>query len=191
MADKGLTKCQFLIKCQFHFLSHVNDTWPGRCIQIIFLIFSLMSLKCLFKYLCPEAVVRKVFCEKGVLENFPKFTGKHLRQSHYFNKFGGLWPTTLLKKRLWYRCFPVNFAKFLRTTFLQNTSGGCFCVSKGASVFLRSNSFRTVQFLLTNLQGHYFNTLIQTYVSKKKKKTEDRFITLVFKIKQLEAIQLP
>ena len=30
---------------------------------------------------------------------------------------------TLLKKRLWRRCFPVNFAKFLRTPFLQNTSG--------------------------------------------------------------------
>ena len=29
---------------------------------------------------------------------------------------------TLLKKRLWDRCFPVNFAKFLRTSFLQNTS---------------------------------------------------------------------
>ena len=26
-------------------------------------------------------------------------------------------PTTLLKKRLWQRCFPVNFAKFLRTLF--------------------------------------------------------------------------
>ena len=26
----------------------------------------------------------------------------------------------LLKKRLWHRCFPVNFAKFLRTPFLQN-----------------------------------------------------------------------
>ena len=25
---------------------------------------------------------------------------------------------TLLKKRLWRRCFPVNFAKFLRATFL-------------------------------------------------------------------------
>ena len=36
-------------------------------------------------------------------------------------------PATLLKKRLWHRCFPVNFAKFLRTPFLQNTSGGCFC----------------------------------------------------------------
>ena len=29
---------------------------------------------------------------------------------------------SLLKKRLWHRCFPVNFAKFLRTPFLQNTS---------------------------------------------------------------------
>ena len=27
-------------------------------------------------------------------------------------------PVTLLKKRLWHRCFPVNCAKFLRTRFL-------------------------------------------------------------------------
>ena len=34
---------------------------------------------------------------------------------------------TLLNKRLWHRCFAVNFAKFLRTRlFLQSTSGGCF-----------------------------------------------------------------
>ena len=26
-------------------------------------------------------------------------------------------PATLSKKRLWHRCFPVNFTKFLRTTF--------------------------------------------------------------------------
>ena len=26
-------------------------------------------------------------------------------------------PATLLKKRLWHRCFPVNFATFLRTRF--------------------------------------------------------------------------
>ena len=29
----------------------------------------------------------------------------------------------ILIKRLWNRCFPVKFAKFLRTRFLQNTSG--------------------------------------------------------------------
>ena len=26
-------------------------------------------------------------------------------------------PATLLKKSLWHRCFPMNFAKFLRTPF--------------------------------------------------------------------------
>ena len=34
-----------------------------------------------------------------------------------------LGPATLLKKRLWHRFFPVNFVKFLKTPFLQNTSG--------------------------------------------------------------------
>ena len=33
---------------------------------------------------------------------------------------------TLLKKRLLHRCFSVNFAKFLRTPFLLNTSRGQF-----------------------------------------------------------------
>ena len=35
-------------------------------------------------------------------------------------------PSTLLKKRLWHKSFPVIFVKFLRTPFLQNISGGCF-----------------------------------------------------------------
>ena len=61
--------------------------------------------------------------KKGVLRNFAKFTGKHLGQSLLFNKVAGLRPATLLKGRLWHRCFPVNFAKFVRAPFLQNTSG--------------------------------------------------------------------
>ena len=65
---------------------------------------------------------RRCSVKKGVLRNFAKFTGKHLCQSVFFNKVAGLRPATLLKKRLWYRCFPVKFAKFLRTPFLQNTS---------------------------------------------------------------------
>ena len=60
----------------------------------------------------------EVFCKKGVLRNFSKFTGKHLCQSLFFNKVASLRPKTLLKKRLWHRCFPVNFEKFLRTPFL-------------------------------------------------------------------------
>ena len=60
----------------------------------------------------------EVFYKKGVLRNFAKVTGKNLCQSLF------------IKKRLWHSCFPVNFAKFLRTPFLQNTSGGCFCKRK-------------------------------------------------------------
>ena len=41
-----------------------------------------------------------------------------------FNKVAGLRPATLLKKRLWHRCFPVNFAKF--HILLQNTSSYSF-----------------------------------------------------------------
>ena len=41
----------------------------------------------------------------GILKNFVKFTSKHLCQNLF-----------LIKLRLWYRCFPVDFAKFLRTT---------------------------------------------------------------------------
>ena len=51
----------------------------------------------------------------GVFRNFTKFTGKHLCQSLFFYKVAGLRPASLLKKRFWHKCFPVNFVKFLRT----------------------------------------------------------------------------
>ena len=44
-------------------------------------------------------------------------------------------PSTLLKKRLWHRCFPVKFAKFLGTPFLQNTPNGCFWQLQYLSVY--------------------------------------------------------
>ena len=55
---------------------------------------------------------RRCSVRKDVLRNLDKFTRKHLYQSLFFNKVAGLRPA----------CFPVNFAKFLRTAFLQNTS---------------------------------------------------------------------
>ena len=48
--------------------------------------------------------------KKGVLKTFAKFTGKHMYQSLFFNKFEGLRLAALIKKRLWNKCFPVNFA---------------------------------------------------------------------------------
>ena len=66
---------------------------------------------------------RSCSIRKCVLRNFTKFTGKHLYQSPFLNKVASLRPATLLKKGLWHRCFPMNFAKFLRTPFSQNTFG--------------------------------------------------------------------
>ena len=48
--------------------------------------------------------------KKGVLKTLAKFTGKYMYQSLFFNKFEGLRPAALLKKRLWNNCVPVNFA---------------------------------------------------------------------------------
>ena len=59
----------------------------------------------------------EVFCEKRNSWKFRKIPGKWLCQSLFFNKVAGLRSATLLKKRLWRRYFPGNFAKFLRTPF--------------------------------------------------------------------------
>ena len=70
--------------------------------------------------LCSEGVAQRCSVEKVFLKIFAKFTGDHLCQSLFFTKVAVFRSATLslLKKRLWYRCFPVNFAKFLRTPFL-------------------------------------------------------------------------
>ena len=60
--------------------------------------------------------------EKGVLENFTRFTRKHMCQSLFLNKVVGLRSVTLLRKRLRHRCFPVNFVKRLKTPTLKNIS---------------------------------------------------------------------
>ena len=64
----------------------------------------------MFKSSRPE-----VFCKKGVLRTFAKFTGKQFCQGLFFNKTAGLRPAILSKKRLWHRCFPGKFVYFLRT----------------------------------------------------------------------------
>ena len=71
----------------------------------------------------------EVFGKKCVLRNFTNFTGKHLCQSLFLNTvagLAGLRPATLSKKRLWHRCFPRNFAKFLTELFYITFLGDCF-----------------------------------------------------------------
>ena len=55
-----------------------------------------------------------MFCKIPVLKHFAEFTGKHLRY------------ITLKKSRIQCMCFPVNFAKFLRTPFYRTPPNDYF-----------------------------------------------------------------
>ena len=79
--------------------------------------------------------------KKGALRNFTKFIGKHLRQSLYFNKDVGLSPATSLKTRLSHRSFPVNFAKFLRITFIIEHLWWLLLVRQEIHNLLRGNLY--------------------------------------------------
>ena len=65
----------------------------------------------------------EVFYKKRCSLKFRKIHRKTPVPESLFNKVAGPIPATLLKKRFRHRSFPVNFMKFLRTTFLQKTSG--------------------------------------------------------------------
>ena len=65
---------------------------------------------------------------KDVLKNFTKFTGKPLCWNLLLIKL-----QAFTKKGLWHRCFHVNFVKFFRAWFVQNTFGGCFCQNSNSA----------------------------------------------------------
>ena len=64
-----------------------------------------------------EAIARRCSCEK---EKFAKLTGTHMCQSFSLIKSQAEL-FNFIKKRLWHRPFPVNFAKILRTpSFIEH-----------------------------------------------------------------------
>ena len=72
-------------------------------------------------YIYSSTLFRKTLFNRHI-EILLQHKHKDLPES-LFNKFVGLGPATSSKKGLWHWCFPVNFVKFLRPHFLQNTSG--------------------------------------------------------------------
>ena len=53
----------------------------------------------------------EVFCKKGVLRNFTKFTGKHLCQSPFFNKYGLFFNFFCVNECIFPFLFPARFAR--------------------------------------------------------------------------------
>ena len=63
-----------------------------------------------------EGSLTGVFCKKGVLKNFAKFTGKHLCQNLFSNKFTGLKACNFIKKETLAQVFPCEFCEIYKNT---------------------------------------------------------------------------
>ena len=74
----------------------------------------------------------EVFCKKGILRNFAKFTGNHLCQSLYFNKIADLRPATLDSGTL-AQVFSCEFCKIFKNNF--------FTEHLSTTAFLTNNCF--------------------------------------------------
>ena len=107
-----------------------NVSWPVLSFNLVWVEHMGWTIlffdKNYLKTICLNCIVFwSKFSEKTIWVNlFFSFN-----QNNFKRQYNMDWIVTLLKKRLWHRCFPVIFAKFLRTLFSQNTSGGCFCFS--------------------------------------------------------------
>ena len=95
-----------------------------------------------------RTIARRCSVKKEVW-NFAKLTGKHLCQSLFFNKVAGL--------KLWHKCFPANFEKFLRTPFPYRTpplATSEQCVPSEILAFRDSQSKNIALFLSSSWSGN-------------------------------------
>ena len=93
-----------------------NNRYLGIINLIYFFIYIYIYIYIPVRSNRPEVFCKKVFL--NILQNSKEST---CARASFLIKLqaSGLRPTTLLKKRLWLRCFPVDFVKFLRTPYLQ------------------------------------------------------------------------
>ena len=109
MFERVLNTPLFFLVFQDTFLKLQRAFW-----SISLKIFKTSASKYTFFY---RISLSEVLCKKVAFKTFSKFAGKHLCKKLFFNKVAGLSSSTLLKRKLWRRCFPVNFVKFLITPY--------------------------------------------------------------------------
>ena len=88
-----LTPETLLKKGLWHMCFHVNFV---KFLRTFFYRTPLVAASDYFLLKSHRSSRPEVLCERGVLENFAKFTGKHLCQSLFFNKVTGLAPSGVI-----------------------------------------------------------------------------------------------
>ena len=109
-------------------MSSLCHSYVIVCIRIL-LICTRMSSLCHSYVLVCHPYVTRMYAYVTCMSLVCGFTMNPWRCSVRKGVFRNcsLRPATLFKKRLWHKCFPVNYAKFLRTTFYRTPPDGCFC----------------------------------------------------------------
>ena len=135
--DSSKTPLLFLRVTSLETGRKVLELWNGRFITFGFAAFLWntpsdvrLCFRSLFKKVClilnyswnaikgenmftVRSSCLEVFCIKGVLRNFAKFTGKHLFQSYFFCKF--------VRKEVLTQAFSCKFCEIYKDTFLHRT----------------------------------------------------------------------
>ena len=100
----------------------------------------------IWKHMKPPEVCYK----KSILKYLVKFIGKHLYQNLFFKKVAGLKSVILLKKRLWHRCFYVNFCEIFKNIFFtEHLRATAYAIRMQIAVIYNSNpsfQFVTINF---------------------------------------------
>ena len=126
-----------------------------------------------------EAVVRRCSLKKVLLKILKNSQENTCARVSFF-KVADLRPAALLKKRLWHRCFPVNFAKFLGTPFfIEHYFFGFYFIygSKRSQTLLLTLLSITIIFIFNNallkndylwklvilLEASFFNVIVFIY----------------------------
>ena len=95
-----------------------------------------------------------MFCKKGVLRNFAKFTGKHLRQSLFFLQ---AWACNFIKKETLAQMFSSEFCKISKDTFSYRTPAVAASEQRICCGLLFTISMVVTRYL--NKSGHFWNFL--------------------------------
>ena len=77
----------------------------------------------------------QVFCKKGVLRNFAKFTGKHLCQGLFFNKYPDA--CNFIKKKTLVQVSSCEFCEISKNAFIHTEADVQRCSVK--KVFLETS----------------------------------------------------
>ena len=69
-------------------------------------------------------------------------------------------PATLLKKRLWHRCFPVNFSEISKNTFFKEHLWWLLLQGCGSYIMLKFSALNEVEIIEGDDPWHYFTFLM-------------------------------